>query len=147
MSGVFNQRPPVPRYTFIWDVEKVLKFIKTLPADDSISDKMLTFKLTALLSLIAASRVSEITNLNIDYLAKHPTVYVFTFTKVSKSWKRGQKAPTMKFKIYDLDDSLCVCKTIDQYLERTESRRARKVSTSFDLFSSTLSFSHLLNSF
>lgn len=112
MSGVFNKRPPVPKYNFIWDVETVLKFIKSLPIDDSISDKMLTYKLTALLALTATSRVSEITNLDIDYLAKHPTVYVFTFSKVSKTWKQGQKAPTIDFKVYDSDESLCVCSAI-----------------------------------
>ena len=120
LSGVFNKRP---KYTFIWDVETVLKFIRFLPTDKSISDKLLTFKLTTLLSLTAASRVSEITNLDIDFLDKHHNMYIFTFSKVSKTWKQGQKTPTLDFKVYDLDPSLCVCRTIDQYLERTRSGR------------------------
>ena len=48
---------------------------------------------------------------------------MFTFSKVFKTWRKGQKAPSIDFKIYDLDEYLCVCKTIDQYLERTKSRR------------------------
>ena len=123
LTGIFNERPPLPRYSFVWDVEIALKFIKTLPIDDSISDKLLTYKLVTLLSLLAASRVSEITNLDIDFLLKQPDVYVFTFSQVSKTWKPGQKAPTMEFKVYDRDVSLCVCRTIDLYLKRTESRR------------------------
>ena len=64
-----------------------------------------------MLSLTAASRVTEITNLDNDFLDKHHNVYIFTFSKV-----------TLDFKVYDLDPSLCVCRTIDQYLERTRSR-------------------------
>jgi len=35
-TRIFNKRPPLPRYSFIWDVEKVLIFIRTLPIDDTI---------------------------------------------------------------------------------------------------------------
>ena len=31
LTGVFNKRPPLPRYTFIWDVQKVLNYLKCLP--------------------------------------------------------------------------------------------------------------------
>ena len=95
LSGVFNKRPTVPKYTFIWDVETVLKFIRSLPTDKSISDKLLTFKLTTLLSLTAASRVSEITNLDIDFLDKHHNVYIFTFSKVS-NMETGSKNPYIR---------------------------------------------------
>ena len=32
LIGAFNPRPPHPRYIFIWDVEKVLCYLKSLPA-------------------------------------------------------------------------------------------------------------------
>ena len=28
LSGVFNLRPPQPKYTFIWDVQTILEYIK-----------------------------------------------------------------------------------------------------------------------
>jgi hypothetical protein len=84
MSGIFNLKPPVPIYSFIWDVETVLKYIKTLPLDDSISDKLLTLKLVTLLALTAASRVSEITSLDINYLSRSTEYYSFTFSKLTK---------------------------------------------------------------
>ncbi|MEO0683599.1 MAG: tyrosine-type recombinase/integrase [Cyanobacteria bacterium J06649_11] len=123
MSGVFNERPPIPKYTFIWDVDVVLAYIRTLPVDDSISDKLLSYKLVTLLALTAASRVSEITNLDINYLAKSSNLYTFTFSKLSKVWKKGKVAPVLTFKVFEEDSSLCVCRTIDQYLDRTKSRR------------------------
>ena len=65
MKGIFNERPPHPRYTLIWDID-VVRVIKTnwgLNSDLSLID--LTYKLTMLLALTTASRVSAITNLSI----------------------------------------------------------------------------------
>ena len=124
ITGVFNKRPPTPKYTFIWDVEIVFKILKSIPSD-SLTDKLLTFKLTTLLALTAASRASEITNLDIRYLNKQHTVYAFTFCKVSKSWKKGKKAPVLEFKMFD-DPSICVCRTIDMYLKRSAGWRGEQ---------------------
>ena len=35
LTGVFNQRPPQPRYTFVWDVEIVFVYLKTNMSDNS----------------------------------------------------------------------------------------------------------------
>ena len=59
MTGVFNQRPPQPAYTVIWDVETVLNYLWYLPENHLLSDKLLALKLVTLL----ASRASELTNL------------------------------------------------------------------------------------
>ena len=103
----------------------MLTYLKTLSIDDSISDKLLTLNLTTLLALTGASRASEITALDVRFLGKGPKSYFFTFTKISKTWKKGKKAPVKEFKYFE-DSSLCVCKTIDQYLERTRPWREGK---------------------
>ena len=66
MSGIFNKRPPQPRHPFIWDVVTVLDFLRKLPGNDLLSDKLLTLKVSMLFSLLSASRMSEITNLRVD---------------------------------------------------------------------------------
>ena len=45
LNDVFNHRPPQPRCTFPLDVEKVLCYLKSLPAHNDFSDKELTLKL------------------------------------------------------------------------------------------------------
>ena len=55
ISGVFNKNPPHRRSTFIWNVEQVLNYLKTLPCNEDISDKMRTIKLTTLLALSYSS--------------------------------------------------------------------------------------------
>ena len=119
MSGIFNKRPPQPKYPFIWDVETVLDFLRKLPGNDLLSDKLLTLKVSMLLSLLSASRVSEITNLRVDYLTKHSSVYTFAIPHLTKTCRRGKKPhPNLKFYNFPGESKLCVCKTIDSYLER-----------------------------
>ena len=44
ITGVFNNRPPQPKYNFIWDVQLVLDYVKKeLPNNSDLSDKLLTF--------------------------------------------------------------------------------------------------------
>ena len=56
MSGIFNKRPPQAKYPFIWDVEIVLDFLRKLPGNDLLSDKLLKLKVLMLLSLLSALR-------------------------------------------------------------------------------------------
>ena len=119
MSGIFNKRPPQPKYPFIWDVETVLDFLRKLPGNDLLSDKLLTLKVSMLLSLLSASRVSEIINLRVDYLTKHSSVHTFAIPHSKKTCRRGKEPhPNLKFYNFPGDSKLCVCKAIDSYLER-----------------------------
>jgi len=91
LVGIFNQRPPQPRYTFIWDVEILIKFIKAEMAIDSkLPDGDLTLKLTALLALTAAQRVTAIQHLNINFMARNSSQVIFYFNKLYKSWRKGE---------------------------------------------------------
>ena len=41
MAGVYNQRFPKPKYTFIWDVEIVVKFLISMGNNKDLDDKAL----------------------------------------------------------------------------------------------------------
>ena len=43
-----------PRFSFVWDVETVVRYLKSL--GKNLDDKMLTLKLTMLLALTSVSR-------------------------------------------------------------------------------------------
>ena len=124
LAGVFNKRPPQPRYTFVWDVEVVLGFLKTnLSNNTQLSDLDLSQKLTALLALTAAQRVSSIHHLNIDFMVKNGTSYVFYFNKLHKSWKRGKAPPCITYQAYSDDPDLCVVEALNEYINRTQEWR------------------------
>ena len=120
LSGVFNHRPPQPRYPFIWDVEKVLCYLKSLPAHKNLSDKELTLKLTMMLALTATSRCSEISYLNINFMAKTEGKYIFSFNKLTEVCRRSKSQPTLSFHEFEQDKSLCVVSLLDTYIERSK---------------------------
>ena len=129
MSGIFNKRPPQPKYPFVWDVETVLDFLRKLPGNDLLSDKLLTLKVLMLLSLLSISRVSEITNLRVDYLTKHSSVYTFAIIHLTKTCRRGKKPlPNLRFYNFPGDSKLCVCKAIDSFLESVMFGELRKAN-------------------
>ena len=85
MSGIFNGRLPKPRYLFVWNVDTVLKFIKSTWGDsENLSDKHLTYKVTMLMALTSASRADAIHHLDKDLMVKSQKGYVFTFNKLHK---------------------------------------------------------------
>ena len=60
LKGIFNSRPPQPRYSFTWDVSVVVKYIRGLGLNTSLSLKLLTQKLAMLWALTSAKRSSEL---------------------------------------------------------------------------------------
>ena len=62
----------------------------------SLTDQELTNKVSILLSLTTASRVSGLQHLDIRYMTKGNNKVTFYFAKVSKSWGKGKPPPSLK---------------------------------------------------
>ena len=121
VKGIFNLKPPKTRYLFIWDVNQVLNYLNNLTVGSNL--KNFTYKLVMFLALTAASRASEITHLGIRYMVKSPLFYCFTLTNPTKVMKPGDSHPKIMFKGFEDNKNLCVCKALDDYLEKTASLR------------------------
>ena len=127
LKGVFNQRPPQSKYTFIWDVQVVLDYIKTNWAQNgNLSDENLTYKLTMLIALVSASRAIQIQNLDTSQMGRLPDKFKFTYTKLHKGWKRGKAPPSIEFNAYTNDPELCVVQCLDEYLQRSKCWRGNE---------------------
>ena len=120
LSGVFNLGPPQRKNPFIWDVDKVLCYLNSLRAHKNLLDKELTLKLTIMLALTATSRCSEISYLNINFMAKTEEKYIFSFNKLTKVCRRSKSQPTLSFHEFEQDKSLCVVSLLDTYIERSK---------------------------
>ena len=71
VSGVFDLRPPKPRYMFVWDVKQVLDFLKEKFGDnDQLSNKELILKVTILLASTTSSRISALHILDLNHMIK-----------------------------------------------------------------------------
>ena len=56
MKGIFNLYPAVPRYTKMWDISVVLKYLNRLSPAPHLSLKKLTLKLIMIMIIMKASR-------------------------------------------------------------------------------------------
>ena len=123
MSGVFNLRPTKPKYKETWDVSKVLSFLQTLPPVQSLSLKLLTFKLAMLIALTQASRAHSISLLSVEDIQKCEDSYTLYYSGLLKQSRKGRANPFVTFRKYALDKRLCVYHTLGEYLNRTDSLR------------------------
>ena len=55
-KGIFQEKPPRPKYTEIWDVSIVLIYLQSLSPVDTLSLKELTLKLVVLILLVSGQR-------------------------------------------------------------------------------------------
>ena len=127
LTGVFNLRPPQPRYSSTWDVQIVLEFIKNNWTDNkSLPNKNLTLKLTMLLVLTSASRASDIHHLDSRFMSLSEEKVVFNFPKLLKTWKKGRVAPKLEISAFEKDTDLCVIQTLKVYLDTSQEWRDEK---------------------
>ena len=112
MTGIFNNCPPKPICTFVWDIETVLNDLSKLPDNLSLLIRVLSLKLALLLSLTAPSRVSEICYLNTECMVEFKDKYVFKFHKLTKSWRKGRPPLSVEFCVYQQNPKLCVVQAI-----------------------------------
>ena len=124
MKGIFNLKPPTPRYCFTWDVSVVLKFLRTLYPLEKLSLKMLTFKTVALIALACAPRAQTLVSLNIDYMKVKKKEIVCWFPNLLKTSKIG-KSYQMCLEHFS-EENLCVMHTVLFYMRTTESQRKCK---------------------
>ena len=86
MSGVHNLRPPKAKYSFTWDVERVLALFRSWP--DNLSPKMLTWKTTTILALIGVSRGAELHLFYLNFLADYVDYFTFNLPGTVKKCER-----------------------------------------------------------
>ena len=123
MNGVSNQRPPLPKYCCIWDVEQVLSFIRSLPPNQELTTKMITLKLTILLALSAIHRCSEIKALDLKWLSRSNGTISFQFGSRVKHSKRGKLPPPVTYYPMTTEPNLCPVTTLNHYIKHTSEWR------------------------
>lgn len=65
LRGIQLSVPPEPRYSVLWDVNKVLNLFRSWPSNKYLSRKQISAKLAMLLCLISCRRVSDVRALDL----------------------------------------------------------------------------------
>lgn len=118
MKGIFQEKPPRPKYTEIWDVSIVLEYLQSRSPVDTLSLKELTLKLVVLILLLSGQRGQTVHMLNIDRMFFFFLNNCYTFQLVGhlKQSRPGVNNPLVKL-------TLCVVSTLKEYLTRTQNLR------------------------
>ena len=123
MKGVFNLRPPLPRYAAIWDVQPVLRQLQSMHPVQSLSLKDLSLKLVMLMALTQAARLQTLHLFTIKGLCIEQDCIVVPLRGNIKQCRPRFNVRVVKFRAYPTDVRLCVCDTLRQYLDCTRELR------------------------
>lgn len=134
MKGVFNKRPPAPRYNVIWDVNVVLDFLRKLSPANTLTLKQLTLKLVMLIALITAQRSQTIYKLKISNLQLQENKASFHITDFIKQSRPGHTGFTVILQGYPVDRRLCVIHYLKYYLDCTNELRRQNGVAEDQLF-------------
>jgi hypothetical protein len=120
MRGVFNLKPPTPKYVSTWDPAIVLSFLESWSPAQDLSLEKLTMKLIILILLTTGQRTQIITGLNLSYMKRGPTTIEFAVNSSDlKQGRANYKPSSLTFRQYDTNKKLCVFHYLCTYILRT----------------------------
>ena len=115
LKGIFQLKPSLRKYCKIWDVSKVLAYLKTLPLTENLKLKELTQKLTMLIALLTGQRCQTIHKLDLTLMQKLPDKYVFAIGEKLKHTRPGKHQEPIELTRFT-DRDLCVVEHIVYYI-------------------------------
>ena len=118
MESSLKDKPPKPRYTSTWDVNKVLNYIRELGPNAGLDRKMLTLKVTMLMSLVSAARGQELKVLQLDNMTTEADKVTFRITERTKTGLEK-----IEFYRYDTHENLDVVNCLEAYIVATQALR------------------------
>ena len=117
VKGVFHTRPPMPKYSEVWDMGLVISYIRRLGSNESLGIKILTLKLTALLGILTAQRVSSVADFSLSHTHVLQDRVIFVPAKLGKHHRQGKKIRKVAIKAYPADPRVCAVETLTFYLK------------------------------
>ena len=125
MKGVFEKKPALPRYKNTWDVNIVLKELETWIPTEKLTLKELTYKLCMLIALLSGQRCLTIQALQItpDAMQLTDSKCTFRVNSLLKHSRRGTHQAPIELYSFKTNESLCVVRVLQEYLNRTRKLR------------------------
>ena len=118
IKGVFNIRPSVPRYTFIWDTDVLLKFLKLLTPNNMLPFKELCLKLACLLTLLAGQRVHSVHKISVTHMDINLDAMLCHIPELLKTTRPKILDRTLSYRAFPGDLDLCPVDTMNILSQR-----------------------------
>jgi integrase len=126
LKGVYNLKPPKPRYSDIWDPDTVLTYFNSKEKPVFLTTELLTKKLAMLILLTTGQRPQTLTALRISRMIKKDTTVEFVLTNMDiKQGRLGYEPPRIILRSYPHNVKLCVFTHLGLYLKRTAGYRGK----------------------
>ena len=119
LKGIYNSKPPMPRYSTTWDVNIILNFLANWMPLEDLTLKELTLKTVTWIALVSGNSAQSIHEMKLNRYHEAQNQMVFYFgckLKTSNPHKKVKKFSLNKFQ----DNALCVVYTLKQYIKVTE---------------------------
>ena len=127
LKGVFNKRPPLPKYQMTWSAEVVITYLKSLGPNSSLSLKLLTHKLTVLLVLTTGSKSSDLSLLSVEGCTFVTEGVRCHFSGLAKQARPNHMKPAIEIAKFP-DTLVCPVACLTRYLEETRKFRTQTSS-------------------
>ena len=108
LKGVFQLRPPQPRYATTWQVSKVVHYISSLGSNSNLSIKLLSYKLVGLLALTVPYRASGLAARDLRFRYFHPEGVQFKLPELTKTARQGHDPISCFHASFPESEYLCV---------------------------------------
>ena len=116
LKGMFNTRPPVPRYNGAWDVTPVVQSLRR--SSEGLTTLQLSKKVVTLLALSNADRCSDLAALDRDYMRWTTSGVQFTVVQMTKTRTSGPPR-TVFYPMLREDPDICPVTTLRKYITVT----------------------------
>ncbi|KAJ8914096.1 hypothetical protein NQ315_014292 [Exocentrus adspersus] len=122
-KGLYNLKPPMPKYKYTWDPAPVLDYLQTLFPLEGLSLEKLTYELVMLVALTSAHRLQTLSLIKIENIKIGQNVIEVRIPDMIKTSKRNKEQPILCFPFIRKKLELCVASVICHYLEVTTTLR------------------------
>ncbi|GFN81275.1 tyrosine recombinase [Plakobranchus ocellatus] len=124
MRGVFNLRPSCPRYSHIWYVSIVLRYLRSLSPAVELNLLMLSAQLITLCALVTGQRCQTFHVMDIKHMHISDGRAIFHIEPLLKANSPKNPLTVVILGAYRQDRRICVYTCLKQYLKRTKLLRS-----------------------
>ena len=119
IKGMFRERPSLPRKVAIYDAAIVIRYMLSLPDNESLLLEMLSKKLTTLLCLLSGQRSQSIAYLYSEHMLQEESTVTFYIPKLLKSSTPRFHQEPLEFVAFPENRKVCIVDCLRTYINRT----------------------------
>ena len=122
VKGVFQNRPPLPKYQETWNVDTVLDLLDNWPYAEVLSLQRLAYRTVMLVALLTGQRGQTIHNLTVDDVKLYDNKCILVYSSLLKQSRPGVHVKPIEIESFE-NKKLCIVHHLKLYIQRTESLR------------------------